>query len=303
MKIFRKYRLVIALLGVLFSACEKEINLDLPDAEDKVVVEGVIENGKHPYVILTRSSSYFAAVDEWLDNLFIEDATVYVSDGSTTDTLRLTFDTEIYAPVPILVYKASNMIGEVGKTYQLTVIAEGKTLTASTIITQPVPLDSLWYQREPGAEADTLGYVWAQLTDPPELGNNYAWFSKILGQNDRLLAPLGYTFDDKFFNGATITFPYQKAEDELTQQSNVDVDTLSSHPWFYAEGDTVVIKFCTMDYAHYRFREVLEEVAEAGDNPFSSPSTVPSNIGEEGLGYWGGFGCVMDTVILEPLEE
>lgn len=302
MELFRKYSFLIALLGLLFSACEKEVDLNLPDAEDKIVVEGVIENGKYPYVILTRSSPYFAPVGDWIDNLFIEDATVYVSDGNTTDTLYLTIDTEIYNPLPILAYKANNMIGEVGKTYDLTVVAEGKTLTASTTITAPVPLDSLWFQVEPGADTDTLGYVWAQLTDPAEPGTNYAWFSQIIGRDPRLLAPLGYTFDDKFFNGSTITFPYQKAEDRLTAQDEVDVDTLHTHPWFYSQGDTVVIKFCTMDYAHYKFRDILEDVTESGDNPFSSPATVPTNLGEEGLGFWGGFGCALDTVILIPQE-
>lgn len=301
MERLRKYGLMIALPGLLFSACKKEINLDLPDAEDKVVVEGVIENGKHPYVILTRSSPYFAPVGEWLDKLFIDDATVYVTDGTTTDTLRLTFDTEIYNPLPILAYKAENMIGEVGKTYDLTVIAEGKTLTASTTITAPIPLDSLWFRPEPGADADTLGYVWAQLTDPPEPGNNYAWFSQIIGLDDRLLAPRGYTFDDKFFNGATITFPYQKAQDQFKQ--DIPEDSTQGHGWFYSQGDTVVIKFCTMDFYHYKFRDILEDVTESGDNPFSSPATVPTNMGEEGLGYWGGFGCAIDTVILIPQEE
>lgn len=301
---FRKYGFVIVLLGVLFSSCEKEISLDLPDAQTKVVVEGVIENGKHPYVILTRSSSYFAPVGPWLDSLFITDATVYVSDGDFTDTLKPTLDYEIYAPLPLFVYRSNIMVGEVGKTYELTVKALGKTITATTTITAPIALDSLWFQHEPGSEVDTLGYVWAGLTDPPEPGNNYAWFSQIIGLDARLLQPLGYTFDDKFFNGAAIDFPFQRARDPFKEDlTEEQLDTATSHPWFYSQGDTVVIKFCTMDYGHYKFRDILEDVTENGDNPFSSPVTVPTNLGEEGLGYWGGFGCTLDTVVLIPKEE
>lgn len=297
MNMLRKYGFLLGVLALLLSACEKEIKLDLPDAETKVVVEGVIENGQHPYVVLTRSSSYFAPVNEWIDNLFIDDATVVVTDGTITDTLTLTLDYELFAPLPFLVYKSNNIVGEVGKTYDLTIVAEGQTLNASTTITTPVPLDSLWFQREPGAEADTLGYVWAQLSDPPELGNNYAWFSQQLGYDSRLLAPRGYTFDDKFFNGSTISFPYQRADDPLKDDAIEEQDS-TVHGWFYSEGDTIVIKFCTMDYAHYKFRDILEDVAESGDNPFSSPATVPTNIKENGLGYWGGFGCALDTVVL-----
>jgi len=288
---------ILTVLTTLLVSCTKEINVNIPDAETKVVVQGVIENGEHPYVILTRSASYFAPIQEWLDSIFILDATVIISDGSTTDTAMMEVDNNVMAPLPYFVYRSHAITGEVGKTYSLKVIALGKTITASTTIPNPVPLDSLWFEIDPGSHSDSLGFVWARLNDPPELGNYYAWFSKVLGQDARFLAPGGYTFDDKFFNGQSIPFPYQRPRDPV----NPPPDDPNAPPsWYFITGDTVAIKFCTMDYYHYEYLDRLEALQDGGDNPFGTPAVLPTNLSDGALGYWGGFACTYDTVVCIP---
>ena len=42
------------LISIIFLSCQEEITLDLPQAEEKLVVEGAIEPGFPPYVILTN---------------------------------------------------------------------------------------------------------------------------------------------------------------------------------------------------------------------------------------------------------
>ena len=71
--------------ALLFFACEKEISIDnLPQPTDKIVVEGHIEPGKFPYVILTRNAPYFAPVDSAvLANIVVQNAFVTISDGIT----------------------------------------------------------------------------------------------------------------------------------------------------------------------------------------------------------------------------
>lgn len=125
-------------------------------------MEGVIEQGKHPYVLLTRSSPYFAPIEDFTNNLFVTDATVIVSDGILTDTMEGGLSFDIYTPNPV--FADTDLItGEVGRTYFLTVIADGKTFTASTTIPQPIPLDSLWFKEDLGAEDDSL---WFYLGPP-----------------------------------------------------------------------------------------------------------------------------------------
>ena len=43
------------LILIILLSCQEEITLDLPQAEDKLVVEGAIEPGFPAYVILTRN--------------------------------------------------------------------------------------------------------------------------------------------------------------------------------------------------------------------------------------------------------
>ena len=73
----------------IFVSCEKDVDIDLPQPDAKLVVEGYIENDAYPIVVLTRNSSYFDPVDSTtLANLFVTNATVVIYDGFEYDTLQ-----------------------------------------------------------------------------------------------------------------------------------------------------------------------------------------------------------------------
>ena len=66
-----KYYLIFIVSLILFS-CQEEITLDLPQAEMKLVVEGAIEPGFPPYVILTQNQGYFDEIDiDTYSDLFV----------------------------------------------------------------------------------------------------------------------------------------------------------------------------------------------------------------------------------------
>lgn len=293
MKFFLAYGIFFTLF-LMFSSCEKEIIVNLPDAEIKIVVEGVIEQGGHPYVILTRSSPYFAPVSDFTDNLFVTDAIVVVNDGTISDTMQGGMNMDIYKPYPSFAYTSDIIIGEIGKTYYLTVIADGKALVASTTIPVPVALDSLWAKPKTGSNSDSLVNVWALLSDPDTMGNNYRWFTKELGRDKRYLAPGGSVFNDKFTNGVTYDFHYHHPDDPLMAMDTTE----NSHRFF--KGDTVVVKFCSIDHASFSFFNSMENVINSNGNPFAAPSSVFSNVtGEGGLGAFCGYGAFYDTLVIQ----
>jgi hypothetical protein len=155
MKIIKFISLLIPLLIIVFalSSCEKEITIDIPKAEEKIVVEGWIDQNDYPIVFLTKNLPYFGTIDSsMLLNIIIQDATVIVSDGVNYDTLAKTYNTDYFPPI---FYKGSKIKGEINKTYFLTVKAQGKTLTAKTTIPPPVYPDSVWFKVEP--KQDSLG--------------------------------------------------------------------------------------------------------------------------------------------------
>ena len=56
-----KFQLLLSLLISLFVSigCEKEIKVKNQDLKNAIVVEGHIENGIPPYVLLTKNKSYY----------------------------------------------------------------------------------------------------------------------------------------------------------------------------------------------------------------------------------------------------
>lgn len=271
----------------LLSSCERDITVNLPQAEVEIVVEGYIVSGQKPTVHVTRSAPYFSPIDSAsLISYLVRDAIVTVSDGSVTDTLDETFDLSLSNP---FVYVARNLVGENGKNYFLTVKADGKTLTAITQIPYAVPLDSVWFKID--GNKDSLGYAWAHLTDPDTLGNGYRWFAKRLGKDDDFIPPNGSVFDDKFINGKSFDFGYNRGE-----VPNSDaIDDINEESGYFKRGDTIAVKFCTIDRGHFIFWRSVETQASNNGNPFGSPAPIEGNI-QGGLGIWGGYGVSYDTI-------
>ena len=287
---------LIGIVTVLISviSCEKNITLNLPVAEPKLVVEGYIYQDTFPYVILTRNVPFFSTLDSsTLQEYVVKGATVIVSDGITTDTMieinygQLTF----YASLD------NNLKGRVGRTYSLRVEADGQVVTSTTTIPEPVPLDSVWWKVQ--GEHDTLGFAWAHLTDPDTLGNYYRWFAKRINhypdgdQKDAdFIAPIGSTFDDKFINGKSFDFFYNRGNlPNSTKEDDENEERL-----FFKTGDTIVVRFCTIDRASFQFWRDEETQGSNNGNPFANPAPVTSNI-KDGLGVWGGYSVTYDTII------
>ena len=114
------------------------MDIHLPKPDVKLVVEGWIENGEYPIVIISRNSSYFAPIDTnfLMDSLFITNALVVVSDGFINDTLKPTIDIGAFqnGAWPIIFYKGSKLIGTVNTNYTLYIEAEGEIITGQTTI-------------------------------------------------------------------------------------------------------------------------------------------------------------------------
>jgi len=62
-----------------FFSCQEEIFIEFPNEAQKIVVEGGIENGMPPYVLLSKNQGYFDEINSnTYNNLFINDAEVIV---------------------------------------------------------------------------------------------------------------------------------------------------------------------------------------------------------------------------------
>jgi hypothetical protein len=294
MKAIRITFMLAIVAWLLFPSCEKNITLNLPIAESKIVVEGYVFQDTFPYAFITRNAPFFSTLDSSaLQQYIVHGATVTVSDGITTDTMRE------YTLGQIVIYAClnNNLKGHVGRTYTLRVESGGEVVTASTYIPQPVPLDSVWWKSQ--GEHDSLGWAWAHMTEPDTIGNYYRWFAKRINhypdgeQKDfDFIAPIGSTFEDKFINGKSFDFFYNRGNEPNSTKD----DDNNDERMFFKRGDTIVVRFCTMDRANFQFWRDEETQVSNNGNPFANPAPVSSNI-NGGLGVWGGYSVSYDTII------
>ena len=271
--------------ALMLASCSKDVNLNLPTPPNHIVVEGHIEPNNTAYVYLSHNFAFFGTttISSILSNDVIHGALITVSDGTTTDTMKETIPTLGF-------YEGSKLKGQIGKTYNLKVVTNGNTLTSSTTILQPIPLDSAWFKVQ--TNLDTLGFMWAILKDPPVAGNCYRWFAKRLGKDTTYIPPDGSAFNDQFINGKSFEFFYSRGH----LPGSKAADDTNKEAGYFKTGETVVIKFCTIDYTAYNFFSNYYFQTNNNGNPFGSPAPIPTNI-NGGIGIWCAYGSSYDTVI------
>jgi hypothetical protein len=278
---------VFLFLFFVISSCRKTIDLKLPEYKEKVVIEASIETNGFATCLLSYSIPFFGDFDfTQPQKAFIKGALVTVSDGTTTDTLKEVDPTQGYF------YIGTKLIGQQGKTYYLSVTVNGKTFNADTYIYPPVALDSLYFK----GERDTLGFIWAHITEPAGLGNQYRWFAKRLNRGDLFYAaPFNSVFDDKFVDGKPFDFAYDRG----IQPNQVQAYKDDPEQGYFKRGDTVVVKFCTIGRKEYLFWNSYYLNKSSNGNPFSAPSNIMSTIpGEDVLGGFFGYSPSFDTLAI-----
>ena len=299
------------LFVLLLINCQKEIEFNLPDVEQTFVVEAVVESGLPPRVIVTNTQGYFDPLSpSSFSEIFIPDAVVTLSDGDTTLNLNFELIPVESSPLPVPGYTDTNFIGQYGKNYTLHVQVGDKEAHAKAQIPQPIILDSLWFF---AYEAyDSLGFLWAKFTDPDTVGNCYRWFAQRINsytynydppfdnvkgtmKDNRPLAPVGSSTDDKLFNGLSFDFAFPRGEDGILEGP----DDQGPERGFYKRGDTVLVKSTTTTYPTYLYVRAMENQAVSNGSIFSSPGNLPYNVEGDGLGVFIGYGVSYDTLICE----
>jgi len=314
----KKYFLYLFVASLLFS-CRKEISLDFPPIPEKLVVQGSIEPGFPPYVILTRNQGYFETIDSsTYNNLFISDAeiTVFKLDGNETiDSIELSY--ELIGTIPVFTNLDFTIdwtnFSQEGFRYNLEINWNESLVTSSTTIPHSTPLDSIWIEETEDINDNKYKCeINAKYTDPDTIGNNILIRSKrvehwkidtlttpptLTNEKDNSLLLVdcgpdvlinGESFETNFPrvselggfpSGSYRTFKYKKYQ---------DTTTLGQDSILIPE-DLVLIKFCQVDLAAMKFWRGVVRNSISGGNPFAEPMNLSSNI-NGGLGSWTGYG-------------
>jgi hypothetical protein len=281
------------LVLLVLSGCEKNINFDLDVVERVLVVDAQIENDKAPIVVLTKSFSYFENLSPaLLDSSFVHDAGVFLSNGTLTHQLK-EYEVSLLPGISAYYYSidSSNLAtafnGNLAGNYSLRIVAEGKEYLSSTQIpaSSNYP-DSVWFARAPQNPDTNKRVMYVRATDPAGRGNYYRYFTKI---NEGEFLASENVFDDQVIDGSTYTLQFPPGFDRN--------DPPDSDENFFIKGDTVTLKFASINKATYDFWNTWEFAFQSIGNPFAQPNKVQGNISNGALGAFCGYAAGYRTYI------
>lgn len=158
-----KYIVVISLVALLFTSCEKVITLPLKDEDPKLVVEAVLNADESTHQILLTKTLALDATGEYPS---VTNAVVSIEDqNGVTGTFVHQNDG---------IYELTGYPLTEGLTYTLVVSADGVTYQASSTIPLKVPLACVDYINNQFFGAS--GFLLVPLfTDAPNVENYYGF--------------------------------------------------------------------------------------------------------------------------------
>ncbi len=275
-----KYFLLNALALLLCCACNDR---ELPAPEPLLVVEGYIDDGGFPVVMLTTTfpiSTERQSTDSIGEHL-LRWAKVTVSDGEQEVVLTGMVDRAFFPP---FVYTTSRMRGLSGHSYLLTIDYEDYHARAVTTIPNIPKVDSI---KVSPTDVDSLYSLSVCITPDISEGSHYMSFVRI-GRNGRQWLPAYLGLLDSGRAGPI----------ELPINRPWLVTDYTEYTPYFIENDTVMVKVAQIDGEAWQFWSDYENNINFARNPLLPYSqNIRSNI-EGGIGCWYGCGAVVQPVIV-----
>lgn len=256
----------VALIGCLLQGCEKKIDLELKTTTPIIVVDGRVTNSSSEGSVVALSYTKTVKSDNSIVPL--TGATVTIQEGNGT----------VYSLPEVSngVYRNASLTGIVGKTYHLTVVANGQTLTSSSTMPTMVAFDSLVAEDFPGF-GKTIKVVTPFYNDPPGYGNQY---NLSIIKNGQLIKDV-FAYDDLFIDGKKATFPliYSRKADE------------------FKKGDLIEVVMNCIDHANYKYWFSFSQSSTG--SPQAVPDNPISNINGHAIGVFGAVTFQKRSIVIQ----
>ncbi|WP_207532015.1 DUF4249 domain-containing protein [Desertivirga arenae] len=245
------YPFLVLFTLLLFSACEKVIDIDLKDSEPLLVVEGVINNRTDTQSVRITTT---LPISESNSSTGISGATVTVKDQE-----GISYAFRERAPG---VYSSRRFRGIPGRTYNLTIAYNGKTYSAQSSMPSQVTIDSIGFQSTT-IFSNSRTSLQLIFRDPPQIRNYYRF---VLSINSVKTSSI-FVYSDDFTDGKQVT----------RDLFDVDVNL--------QKGDKVMVEMQCIDPVIYRYWLGLDQNRSRGGASVT-PANPVSNISGGALGYF-----------------
>ena len=276
-----KYIFGVLILSFLLYSCVRE-EVD----HTKMVVEGWIDAGKHPIVMLHTSYSLSLSEPDSttlldvLEQHMVLFGKVVIFDGEDSVILTGRVDTNYLPPY---IYTTTKMRGEVGKSYSLHATYKSFSAKSKTIIPEKAIFDSIRTDIN-NQKVHVIGYA-NQL----EIGEPYIIMARTTKDKQYQICPMGAFRASQKQLKLTINNPINFTGEGMILQT------------LFPQTDSVdiAIKFAKVGEAEYQFWDsYIAQNLTQGLFFVETHSNIISNI-QDGNGYWCGMGASEYTISLE----
>lgn len=271
---------VLILSFLLYSCVREEVN------HTKMVVEGWIDAGKHPIVMLHTSYSLSLSEPDSttlldvLEQHMVLFGKVVIFDGEDSVILTGRVDTNYLPPY---IYTTTKIIGEVGKTYSLHAKYKEFSAKAKTEIPKIASLDSIRVTNL-NQKMNVVGYA-----NHLEVGETYILMARTTDQRQYKICPMGAFRASSTESIITINNPIDfTGEGAILQTLFPKTDSVE-----------ISIKFAKIGEAEFQMWDsYIAQKLTQGMFFMETYGNIISNI-ENGNGYWCGMGASEYSISLE----
>ncbi len=310
---------IFVLSAFLFS-CQKKLDIDIPDSEKHIVLNGIITTDSLIYVNVTKSKSVLSNEDVKM----LDDANVKLFGNDLFIENLTNIGNGVFM---------SSLTPEIGVKYEVTADYENlQSVNSEITLKNPekiISIDTILeinsYNYEDGYDytdyrmkfkikikdkIDENNYYFISLMKKETIYNFDEQPPVMTGYNDTYIhfdsndpifernqgyfslnGMYGLVFSDELFNGQEYIININSS---ILNENYYNSNYSSVTP-------LLVVSLLTVNQDIYRYITSFNLNQQSGDNPFSQPVQIFSNV-EKGLGLFSGYTMDVDTLLVE-IEE
>jgi hypothetical protein len=254
--------LSITSLIISLTSCEKVIDINIKDADKKLVIEGSVANlPEYNYVKLSFTKGFSSTAD--YENA--SGAVVFITDEDGNEYTLTETEPGMYTN--------PSLIGQAYQNYSLRVEWEGNSYTASAFLPGNTPIDTLFSANLDGAFTGGGYAAFCYFTDKANETNYY----RIRTYENGIRQSALYIENDQLRNGIFTGVP-------LFGNS-------------FSLNDTAVIQLMEVDEKVYTYFKSLADITNPQNQP-AAPGNPLTNISGGALGVFAAYNIESDTLVI-----
>lgn len=268
------------LSAVVFFSCNEPFELDLDQAPARVVIEGLVtDHQKYQSVRITSSTDFYSSGQAPR----ITDATVTVKDD-VGNTYNFVHNPNNHPDSAGIYVPQTPFDGVIGRTYFLTVTANGNVYEASDKLVSVIPIDSLAIEIDDDEQED------------PEIEGKY--YEVLLFAREPQDISNFYLF--KFYRNDSLNYEGENdiyySDDELLAEN---IDGIPA-PIYFGQGDVARIEIFSLSRVGFVYYNDLATLLNSDGGMFGPvPASPRTNLSNNALGFFQVSAVASEEIVIE----